>query len=58
VGFEVLSAVAMKIRYKFYLLIFVVILLGLSFDPEDGGNIFLQHFSSFSKHYTASCPRL
>jgi hypothetical protein len=31
-------------------------LLGVFFDPEDGGDIFLQHFFWLSTGYTALCP--
>jgi hypothetical protein len=32
-------------------------LLGLFFDPEDGGNIFIQNASCLSTNYTALYPR-
>jgi hypothetical protein len=33
-------------------------LLGLFFDPEDGGNIFLRHVDWFCTVYTALYPRI
>jgi hypothetical protein len=32
-------------------------MLGLFFDPEDGGDIFLQNVGLFALHYTAFYPR-
>jgi hypothetical protein len=32
-------------------------LLGLFFDPEDGGDMFLRNVDSFSTDYTALHPR-
>jgi hypothetical protein len=32
-------------------------LLGIFFDPEDEGNMFLQNVSSLSTDYTALYPR-
>jgi hypothetical protein len=32
-------------------------LLGIVFDPEDGGNIFPRNVGSFSTDYTALYPR-
>jgi hypothetical protein len=48
----------MTSKLQFYLLVFVVILLGLTFDPEDGGIMFIPYVSPFQTDYTALCPRL
>jgi hypothetical protein len=48
VGFEVITAVVMK-SYIFWdimlcsLLLAICFMLGLFFDPEDGGDMFLQN---------------
>jgi hypothetical protein len=71
--FEVLTAVVMKnyifwettpwsplkVNRRFVLAtcLHACLLLGLSFDPEDGGDIFLQNVGGFSTDYTALYPR-
>jgi hypothetical protein len=38
-------------------LLFACYLLGLLFDPEDGGSVFLQNVSELIPDYTVSHPR-
>jgi hypothetical protein len=51
-----MQKVSMKQVAKLANLLHAGILLGLSFEPEDGGEIFLRNIRSFSTHYTTLYP--
>jgi hypothetical protein len=54
-GFEVLTTVIMKVAI-FWQLVARWFLAGLIFNPEDGGDTFLQNVRSYTE-YAALCPR-